>query len=81
MAEKETLESVLQLAEDEGRVGDYVEEMQRTGAVYTAPHEAWPEGGIMCGRPVLLGAVQAWIVVQEPPVSDGEAGPFVYELF
>jgi len=28
MAEKETLESVLQLAEDEGRVGDYVEEMQ-----------------------------------------------------
>jgi len=30
MAEKETLESVLQLAEDEGRVGDYVEEMQRT---------------------------------------------------
>jgi hypothetical protein len=30
MAEKETLESVLQLAEDEGRVGAYVEEMQRT---------------------------------------------------
>jgi aminopeptidase YwaD len=31
MAEKETLESVLQLAQDEGQVGDYVEEMQ--GAV------------------------------------------------
>jgi len=30
MAEKETLESVLQLAQDEGRVGDYVEEMKGT---------------------------------------------------
>ncbi len=30
MAEKETLESVLQLAEDAGRVGDYVGEMQGT---------------------------------------------------
>ena len=28
MAEKETLESVLELAEDEGRIGDYVEGMQ-----------------------------------------------------
>jgi hypothetical protein len=28
MAEEETLETVLQLADDEGRVGDYVEEMQ-----------------------------------------------------
>ena len=41
MAEKETLESVLQLAADDGLVGDYVEEMQGTvGAIGEAHLQA-----------------------------------------
>ena len=58
-----------------------VEEMQRTGEAYTTPLGDEPEVGIMSVRPVQLGAVQAWIVVQKPQVPDVEAEPFVYDVF